>query len=388
MFAMLHGAWPRVTADGTDLAALEADVEGGRAEPATLSAAIEAVVAHVLAAQTEAGLGLLTDGHVRWADPAGAVLAAVAAKEMGEQGLLVTAWKAAAAAAAALTPDASAASVAQVAQAIPGPYSLARRVIDQAVRSAVDAGETPPDKTREDEARADIALSVADALADEIGALAAAGCEVILVEEPAAVHIGDDDAERALFAAAGTRLLAQASGVHAMLVLTGGNADAVGWRTVFGPPWQSLLVDLIDGPDNWRLVREAPGDRGIIAGGFSLTDPDGADQTPQLVWAAHYAASANGRGFDRIGLANAQPAGGHTAEHLRAAMTQLATAARLATMAPADAIEAGLDAKAIADARSMPALANRETRRKAKKVSGPVQKPATPVRRSGSEASN
>ena len=386
MFAMLHGAWPRVTADGIDLAALEADVAAGRAKPAALNEAIAALTAQVLAAQTGAGLALVTDGHVRWADPAGVVLAAIAAKQAGEEGPLVAAWKAAAAlveaggavGSAAVAPDAL---VAQVAQAIPGPYTLARRAVEEALREAADAGEAPPAKARQDEARAEVALAIADALADEIGALAAAGCAVILVEEPEAVRMVNDDAERVLFAATGTRLLAQAGGVHAMLVLTGGNADAIGWRTVFGPPWQSVLVDLIDGPDSWRLVREAPGDRGIIAGAFSMTDTDAADQAPQLVWAAHYAASANGRGFDRVGLANAQPVTGFSAERVQTAITQLAMGARMATMSPADAVEAGLDPKSIADARTMPALANRESRRQAKKDN-------KVARRSGPEASN
>ncbi len=382
MFAMLHGAWPRITADGTNLAELEADVAAGRAEPAELDAAVAEHTADVLTAQIEAGLALVTDGHVRWADPAGVVLGAVAAKQTGEDGPLVAAWKAS----AAFVEEGGAVSVAQ---SIPGPYTLARRVTDEAVRKAVDAGETPPVQEREDEARYHVALAIADALADEVGALAAAGCPVILVEEPEAVRMADDDAERALFVAAGTRLLAQAAGMHAMLVLTGGNADGIGWRTVFGPPWQSVLVDLIDGPDSWRLVREAPGDRGIVAGGLSLTDQSSTDQTPQLVWAAHYAASANGRGFDRIGLANAQPATGHTAERLRAGMAQLARAATLATMSPADAVAAGLNPNTIADPRSMPAIANRESRRQATKAkSGSGQGGAKPAHRSEPEASN
>jgi hypothetical protein len=377
MFAMLHGAWPRVTADGIHLAALESDVAAGHADGAAFEAATERLVSEVVTAQVDAGMGLVTDGHVRWTDPAAVVLAAVAARTTGETGPLVAAWKA----------GAAVAPVSMLAQAIPGPYSLSRRVLDEAVRSAEAAGETPPDPERQGEAQAEVALAIADALAIEIGALAAAGCQVILVEEPEAIQIVADG-ERALFVAAGTRLLAQVGAMHAMLVLTGGSADAIGWRTVFGPPWQSLLVDLIDGPDSWRLVREAPGDRGIIAGGLSLAEPDGTDQTPQLVWAAHYAASANGRGFDRVGLANAQAATSAMPGSLPAAMTQLATAARLATMTPPDAVAAGLNPNAIADPRTMPALGNRDQRRRqaktdtAAKAAGraaAAAKPATPA---------
>ena len=36
--------------------------------------------------------------------------------------------------------------------------------------------------------------------------------------------------------------------------MTGGNADGAGVETLLAAPYASLAVDLIDGPDNWRLV--------------------------------------------------------------------------------------------------------------------------------------
>ena len=63
MFAMLHGPWPRVTSDGIDLAALEADVAAGHADASALASASERLVAEVLAAQADAGMDLLTDGQ-------------------------------------------------------------------------------------------------------------------------------------------------------------------------------------------------------------------------------------------------------------------------------------------------------------------------------------
>src|SRR4029077_5715629 len=54
--------------------------------------------------------------------------------------------------------------------------------------------------------------------------------------------------------------------------------------------------------DNWRLVRAVPGDRGIVCG--ALSTRAGSEDGPEtLLWAAGYAASANGRGRDRVGLA-------------------------------------------------------------------------------------
>ena len=68
--------------------------------------------------------------------------------------------------------------------------------------------------------------------------------------------------------------------------------------------YASLAVDLIDGPDNWRLVRAAPRERGIVCG--ALSPHPGSDDGPEtLLWAAGYAASSAGRGPDRVGLATA-----------------------------------------------------------------------------------
>ncbi len=86
MFAMLNGAWPRVTSDGIDLAALEADVAAGRAVATDLEAAKDRLVAEVLAAQAEAGLDLVTDGQVRWPDMTEAVRLAIVEGHAGNDG--------------------------------------------------------------------------------------------------------------------------------------------------------------------------------------------------------------------------------------------------------------------------------------------------------------
>jgi hypothetical protein len=192
---------------------------------------------------------------------------------------------------------------------------------------------------------------------------------MILVEEPDAVCIGGNDAERALFSAATTRLLARAGAIHPMLVVTGGSADQAGAEALFAAPWQSVLVDLVAGPDNWQLVRSTPGDRGVVCAALTVRDDDvEVDQSPQLVWAAHYAASSNARGINRVGLANASPLSGHTPERARRALAALATAARYAAMSPADAVDAGLDPRIIADPRPIPA--NRAARRRKAREAG------------------
>ncbi len=281
MFAMLNGRWPRVPGDTTDIASLEAVANAGDTDAwERLNAVIDALVVGAVRAQEEAGLDLITDGQVRWPDPGLVMLRAVQLDDLGSDGRIVRAWRAT----AALTDR-------TVAQVIPGPYSLGRRVTE---------GKEPAE-------RAEFTLELAHHLARQLRSLHDAGCPMVQVEEPAAIVIGDDDAERELFANAQSALLAEASGVHSMLVITGGSAWEAGAETILAAPYSSYLLDLISGPDNWYLVRAAPGDRGIVCAALEV--PSTLDQGPTLDWAARYAASSNGRGPSRVGLANASQPG-------------------------------------------------------------------------------
>jgi hypothetical protein len=313
MFAMLSGAWPRLTPDGTpidDLAGVEAD------------AAVERLVGDLVAAQEATGIGLVRDGDVRWRDPVAMVLAAVAAGEMGEEGPLVRAWRAT-----------SALTTLPVAQTVPGPWTLA--VLD------VGGWGDPGVVTGR-------AAELAGILADEIGALAAAGCPVIQVVEPAAVMVGEDPALQSGFLRAQRRLLAKAPDAHAMLAITGGSAHRSGPGPIFGAPYRSYLFDLVAGPDNWYLVRSAPGDRGIVCAALRAGDARGSeDQAPLLSWAAHYAASSNGRGLERVGLANATPLAGLDPTMAHRALDDLGRAAVLAAVPPKKAVDLGMDPRSI-----------------------------------------
>ena len=122
---MLLGRWPRITADGVPLASLEPRSPSGFAAVERVGAAIEDVVADVVRSQADAGLDLVTDGDVRWADPEATLLRALADGDMGSRGHLVRGWLAT----SALTDRV-------VAQVLPGPYSLGRRV-----QAGADAAE-------------------------------------------------------------------------------------------------------------------------------------------------------------------------------------------------------------------------------------------------------
>ena len=306
MFATLLGALPRPPLDD-------------RASPLALTEA-------AVRAQEAAGLEPITDGGV------------------GDAGRPVVAW----ARTAGLTSR-------TVKQAVVGPYTASREpAADRGARTADRAAQT---------------LALASALNAELRDLAAAGCPLIEIHEPAAVWIGGDPAERALFREAHLRLLDGLTGTHLSLAVTGGNADTTGIETLLAAPYSSLAVDLIAGPDNWRLVVATPGDRGIVCG--ALSPAPGSDDGPEiLLWAAAYAASTGGRGPDRVGLATASSLAALLWDAAVAKLGQLGEAVRIAGLPPDQRLQA-VDPRAI-DARSA-ALGRLEPRPTAPRPRPPEQ---------------
>ena len=183
-------------------------------------------------------------------------------------------------------------------------WMATQRLTDNALKQAVAGPYTAGLDGTPPSVRSHATLDRATALNALLRDLAAAGCPLIEIHEPAAIAIGTDDAERALFREAHLRLLDGIAGSHLSLALTGGNADAAGVETLLAAPYASLAVDLIAGPDNWRLVAATPGDLGVVCGVLSPS-PDSNDGPEPLLWAAGYAASTGGRGPARVGLATA-----------------------------------------------------------------------------------
>ena len=363
MFATLLGGLPRPP------------LEGRAGAPATL----DELVARVVEAQETAGLEPITDGRLRWPGFAGPLAgldgldgqASNAAAPRWTGPLSVGAWR-----------FAAAATSRAVKQALPGPYTLARRLVAEGGEAsrridgaAADSGaeraragpatERSPGPSPGAEDRTALTLALAAAVRAEALALAEAGCPFIEIEEREADQIGDDEAERRLFREAHLALTDGLGGVHLSLAIVGGNADTAGIETILAAPYPSLALDLIDGPDNWRLARGTPGDRGIVAGALSPHHP--SDDGPELLlWAAGYAASMNGRGGDRVGLAVAGSLAGLSWDIAARKMTRLGAAARLAVTPTPAAVE-DLDPRAInirsaAAGRAVPARATRPRR--------------------------
>src|SRR5262245_1791195 len=215
-----------------------------------------------------------------------------------------------------------------VKQVIAGPYSAGR-----------DGGPGHP-------------LELAEALQPTIAALAAAGCPFVEVAEPDALAIAVVEGERRRFVEAHRRLLDGVSGLHVSLALTGGNLDGAGPATFFDLAYASFAFDLIAGPDNWRLIAAAPGDRGIVCG--ALDPRPAGDETPELlVWAAHYAASTGARGIERVGLANAPSLGDVAWDVALRKLRRVAAAARMAGLRTEE-LATVLDPRAFGGRRDRP----------------------------------
>ena len=279
-------------------------------DPGDHAGAVEAVVR----AQEAANLEPIVDGRLGPRSPF--ALGADAWSAWSEP-RTVADW----AAAAALTGRA-------VKQALPGPYSLARA----AARREVDLEP--------------LAIRIAEGLRREIEVLAAAGCPLVEVEEAEAHRIGDHDVHRRAFVEAHRRLTDGTPGLHLSLSIVGGSGWDAGPETILTAPYASLAVDLIAGPDNWRLVAVTPPGRGIVAGGLSPLL--GSDDAPELLlYAAAYAASTGGRGRDRVGLAVAGSLAPLTWAQALRKLERLGAGVRLAGLPPGEELAAAMDPRAI-----------------------------------------
>jgi methionine synthase II (cobalamin-independent) len=319
MFATLHGAYPHSAFD--------------REDPQL----VDRAVLEVLETQAAAGLTLLTDGGLRGTDLLARTVEGLAGLhiEPGDRPQVVSlpAWER-----PGLVPGwRSTAELTDlpVKARLVGPYTLGRRV----ERAGFD--------------RAELVHAFATALNAELGALADAGCPFVQVEEDDAVEIGLDEAERTLFREAHERLLDglpdAGAGFHRNLAISGGNADLAGPETIFGARYESYFFDLIDGPDNWRLITRAPQERGIVCGAVDARDPR-IDDKELVIWAASYAASG-GRGYERVGVAPAGSLAGLDPAIARRKIEVLGTSARIVEARDETPIQAQIDPHAV-DSRS------------------------------------
>jgi methionine synthase II (cobalamin-independent) len=330
---------------------------GGLPRPPAAAAGgdIETLIKAVVRAQEDVGLEPITDGRLRTPnllDLASALDGISGTAAEGLTAARLPTWTAPLAVAtwqstAALTDRA-------VKQALPGPYTLGRRT----AAPGLD--------------RAALTLAFAGAIRKEVEALAAAGCPLVEIEEIDAPVIGADEAERRLFREAHSRLATGVTGTHLSLSIVGGSAHEAGASTILDPPYASLAVDLIAGPDNWYLVVATPADRGIVAG--VLSAEPGSDDGPEvMLWAARYAAATNSRGAARVGLGTGDGLADLDWPTAVEKLQRLGEAARIAGLPPGNELARSIDPRAI-DIRSA-ALGRRSP-------APPRRQPKGPSRRS------
>ena len=196
----------------------------------------------------------------------------------------------------------------------------------------------------EDALEHDLAMA-ADAANAVLRELAAAGCPLVEVHEPALTVLGPDPLKRRQFVETQRRALNGLDALHASLAITGGSAEDAGIDALVGAPYSSLALDLVRGPDNWRIAAAAPQSIGIVCG--ALTADAGGDEAVEiLLYALKYAASTAGRGPDRVGLATAGSLADVPWEVAERRMRRLGEAVRLAVASP-DERAAVLDPRAI-----------------------------------------
>ncbi|MEO7117753.1 MAG: hypothetical protein ABIZ34_02145 [Candidatus Limnocylindrales bacterium] len=326
MFATLVGAYP--------------------SGPRPRGRSLDDIVRGCIEEQIDAGLGLLTDGQSRRENAVSAVASGLDGIDISggqpraytlpawTHPILVADWRFADQVAREAVAERGLEPL-PVKACLVGPYTLAR---------SADPGQL---------SREALTIALAEALGQEVRALVEAGTPVVQLDENALTMIGkDDDAERALARGALDRVTAAVADLpaaHLCLAVAGGNAEFAGQALFYERAFSSYLFDLIAGPDNWRLIADAPRDRGIICG-VADTRSTAHDDEPVMVWAARYAAQLGGRGLDRVGLA---PSAG--LEHLprdraKAIIEALAEAARKAGL-PGRRLASELDPRAV-DARS------------------------------------
>ncbi len=341
MFACLAGGYsgeplagqPDVIGD-----ARRAEAAGAPDDPAR-SAAIDAFVREIVDEQQQAHLDVLCDGGVRWADSFQPVIGGLDGLAAGpripllatglfvrqpvvtgdirwQQSIFADAWSVAAEG-----------RDVPVKQVVPGPYTLGRLT-------------DPGSGTRES-----VTLAYAEALNRELVSIVEAGSLMIQVDEDAAVTIGDDASERALFGEAHRRLLAGLEDpelVHVSLAVSGGSAAEAGPATFFDLPYASYFYDLVKGPENFQLILQAPPERGIICGAIDATSAR-LDDVEALVYAMAWAATIHDRGSIRVAIAPSGSLASLARNDARAKLELMALTINVALAGPvalvADALE-------------------------------------------------
>ena len=232
-------------------------IERGEATPADLERVQDRLVTELIEEQEEAGIDVISDGHVRWDDLVTPFAGRMAGFELS--GLLryfdnnvyyrrpvcvgPVEWRGPASVDAWIYADSVAAK--PVKAVIPGPLTLARLSLDEHYGSL--------DR---------FVLAVARVLAQEAFKLEAAGARIIQIDEPALLDAPED-----------LELASHALGIVvselklAVIVLATYFSDAKRLGAgLFDLPAHVFHLDLVSAPENAELVADLPSEKGLQAG--------------------------------------------------------------------------------------------------------------------------
>jgi 5-methyltetrahydropteroyltriglutamate--homocysteine methyltransferase len=232
-------------------------LERGDATPEDLRAAQDTLVTQVIREEEEAGIDVITDGLARWDDIVTPFARHIAGFEIG--GLLrwfdnnvyyrrpiargAVEWRGP----SSVDAYRFAAETANrpVKAVIPGPVSFARLSVDE---HYADHGS--------------FVLALASVLAQEAAELEAAGAPIIQIDEPSLLG-APEDLDLAIEAVG--RITSGLSEARTVLATYFADAKRLG-TDIFKIPTDSFGFDLISGPENIELIKDAPDDKGIQAG--------------------------------------------------------------------------------------------------------------------------
>ena len=232
-------------------------LEKGEASVEDLHLAQDRLVAEVISEQEEAGIDVVTDGHVRWDDLVTPFASHMAGMELS--GLLrffdnnvyyrrpvcvgPVEWRGPASVAAWSYADSVATK--PVKAVIPGPLTVARLSLDDHYSS-----------------HEKFVLALARVLAQEAFELEAAGARIIQIDEPALLDAPEDLplARRALDV-----VVAELDMSHVVLATYFSDAKRLG-AELFDMPADVFHLDFVSGPENLELISLMPPESRLQAG--------------------------------------------------------------------------------------------------------------------------
>jgi methionine synthase II (cobalamin-independent) len=180
-------------------------------------------------------------------------------------------------------------------------------------------------------------LAVARDLIERLGttmrALVAVPCPLVEIHEPALTRPTATDDATPLLDTLAALADAVPDGLQATLALPDGAVPAALHAPLAALPFRSFLLDVVAGPDSWRLMAHLPPETGVIVGAVHA-HKQGITDAETLVWAATLAAEMGDRGPERVGISPSGSLAALDRYRARRRLEEMGTAIKLAKLGP------------------------------------------------------